>query len=155
MGNVAVFGDAARTGHFVSGMGMNSIISIDSQAIVTLAKALRSGADPAASFSAYSKSILDTAKAWHTATHPLHNEKWPGWVPDADHAAPRVGGELAGPVRTEIRLASLDGFVRYVLANLALNYLVPFGFLRRWVRSVAEWAFSSGVQRIEYVPKKA
>lgn len=109
--NVAAFGDAARTGSFLSGMGMNSLIGCNcwyfedgiralrqspeltpsplplpsDQDLVVLTKTVLS--DPSSyptAMETYTKGIQRTTSDWHAMTKVIQSEVLPPWVPDLE-----------------------------------------------------------------------
>ncbi|KAI9015954.1 hypothetical protein DFJ74DRAFT_678904 [Hyaloraphidium curvatum] len=146
-GNVVAFGDAARTGSFLSGMGMNSLICCDSRDLVDVATKLRSGADPVQAMDAYTGGIHRTARVWHAMTREIQTEKWPGWLPDLEVPQPQLAeSKSVEPPTTTMRFKTIEGMVRYALANLVLNYTVPIKGVRVGLRRAGEWMLG-GVQR--------
>ncbi|KAJ3334998.1 hypothetical protein HDU93_006868 [Gonapodya sp. JEL0774] len=140
--NLVVFGDAARTGHFVSGMGLNTIVAIDSYTVTELWKSLSSGVSTEKALAKYNTTMIRSADAWHKGGRLLHNENWPAWVPDTGLSVK----EGYAPPRTDLKFKSIEAMERYVIANFLLRYTVPVPVARRGLRSVAEWVFG-GVER--------
>lgn len=142
--NVAIFGDAARTGSFLSGMGMNSLMCLNSNSLLAIAKTARDGKLSAAAREEYTASIQKATKEWHKMTRVIQTEALPPWIPDLEVTSAAESKKEAP--RTLLKFGKIETLGRYAIANLILNYLVPIKFLRVGLRRVGEWVVG-GVER--------